>query len=70
MQNFLKVKGHRPVRRADSTETAQLQAENWDAAQKLGVQSAVLAAYWFIIMNMLGKICGIKQLGPFRSSFF
>jgi len=42
MWNFLKVKGHRPVRHADHMETAQLQVESWDAAQKFGVQSALV----------------------------
>lgn len=53
MQNFLQVKGHRPVRCADSTERAQLQAESWDAAQKFGVQPAAFASYWFMIVNLL-----------------
>lgn len=44
MQNFLEVKGHSPGRRSDGTETAQLQAESWDAAQKFSVQSSVIAS--------------------------
>ncbi|RMC15118.1 hypothetical protein DUI87_07299 [Hirundo rustica rustica] len=43
MQNCRKVKGHRPVKCSDGTETAQLQAESWDAAQKFNVQSSVIA---------------------------
>lgn len=37
MQICLKVKSHSPVRCSDGTETAQLQAESWDAAQKFSV---------------------------------
>lgn len=51
--SFLKVKGHRPVRCADSMETAQLQVESWDAARKFSVQFAAFASHWFMILNML-----------------
>lgn len=44
MQDFLKIKGHSPLRCSDGTEAAQLQAQSWDAAQKFTVQSSVIAS--------------------------
>lgn len=44
LQSFLKVKGHSPARCFNGTETVQLQAESWDAAQKYSVQLSVIAS--------------------------